>query len=111
MSKLLGHPDDARRIAGPDPRGTVRIAALERTLQALVEEIGGKQAQWGVVFHNNYVAPLERRIAWLELPWYRKLWLNAVATVEYARIWVKTKLTPAEPESGTTVPLSTVADG
>lgn len=109
MSNLVDHRE--RRIAGPDPRATVRAGKLDKTLEQFNEEMGGKVAQSIMTYHNRYVAPLERRIAWLELPWYRKLWLNAVATVEYARIWVKTKLTPAEPETGTTVPLSTVADG
>ncbi len=50
------------------------MAALERTLEQFNAEMGQKVAQTLHTYHLDHVTPLEARVAWLELPWYKKLW-------------------------------------
>jgi len=55
------------------PRKTVRLAKLNETLESHDAEIGQKMAQVLAVFHEQYIAPLEARIAELETPWWDRL--------------------------------------
>lgn len=63
-------------MPGPDPRAAVRVAALDRTLDAFNDEQGRKVALSISValgrYHEQYVAPIEARIASLERPWWKR---------------------------------------
>lgn len=54
-------------------RQTVRAGQLDRTLQGFHDEIRAKTAALLERYHILHVAPLEARLAWLELPWYGRL--------------------------------------
>lgn len=62
-------------------RQTVRAAHLDRALTTHDAEIGQKMAQVLAVFHEQYIAPLEARVAELETPWYERIvaWVRAQA--------------------------------
>ena len=59
-----------KRAAG----STVRQATLERRLDGHVNDLGQRMSGWAVAFYRDVVLPLEQRVAWLELPWYMRLW-------------------------------------
>lgn len=77
---------------GRDPRATVRIGALERTLEGMNVEMGAKVAQSLAKYHETYVRPLEERIAWLETSWYVRLWLRLTANAELLWFIVRNRL-------------------
>jgi hypothetical protein len=62
---------------------------LERTLERFNAEMGQKVARTLGEYHQQHVTPLEERLAWLELPWYKKL-------RDYAKRWWAWFLTPKD---------------
>lgn len=73
-------------------RQTLRAAHLDRALQSHDAEIGQKMAEVLAVFHAQYVAPLEDRIAELETPWYERLAAWVRAHVERLRRWAESPM-------------------
>jgi len=66
--------------AGQRPAGAaVRRSQMERRLDEHVDELGQRMSAWAVRFYKDVVLPLEQRVAWLELPWYRRLWYRLAA--------------------------------
>lgn len=49
----------------------VRVGTFERTMDGFNAEISVKMAQAIGEYHTTFVEP---RLAWIELPWYGKLW-------------------------------------
>lgn len=62
---------------GADPQAAVRVGAFERALEGFNREIATKTALLLTEYHRRKVEPLQRRIEYLELPWYKKLLLWA----------------------------------
>jgi hypothetical protein len=56
--------------------------------------MGQKVARTLGEYHQQHVTPLEERLAWLELPWYKKL-------RDYAKRWWAWFLTPKLEEGET----------
>ena len=54
-------------------QGVVRASALERSLEAMNAELGEKVTKSFVNYHQMFIAPIEVRIRFLELPWYSRL--------------------------------------
>lgn len=53
-------------------RETARLSDLNRALNAINVDIGAKSAVLLMKFHEQWVAPLEERIAILEAPFWRR---------------------------------------
>lgn len=69
---------NARRVIQPgEMGGAVRVGALERTLEGFNSEMGQKMAVAFAAYQRIYVEPLAARVAWLELPLYRRAWFHA----------------------------------
>ena len=73
-------------------RQTARISHVESALDDHNKETAKKMALVLKEFHLKYVTPLEQRVAWLETPWYRRLFLRtrgwAVRVVARFRNWI-----------------------
>jgi hypothetical protein len=66
-----------RRSGVPDPQAAVRVATFERAMAVFNAEIGLKVAASLEQMYRLKVQPLERKIAWLETPFHKKMWLHA----------------------------------
>lgn len=65
------------------PQKTVRVGAFERRMDRIHAEIEGRQkdTEWTIScvlaeYHERFVEPLEAKIAWLETPWWRRVWVR-----------------------------------
>ena len=74
------HPDGL-----PDPQAAVRVAHFERAIGNLMVEIGGKTAFLLEEYDRRYVEPIRQRVAYLELPFYRRWWLTLLAVPDRVR--------------------------
>ena len=59
----------------------VRVSALERTLATFNLEIGMKMAASLAQYDAKYVAPLRRRLAELDAPWWERLWYTSLRPI------------------------------
>jgi len=84
----------------PRSRVPVRVGHLEQTLKDFNAEMGEKVAYSMKVYHLKYIAPLEARLDWLELPFYRRGWYLfkgfVIALSNRIRDKVKAWRTPAD---------------
>ena len=70
------------RFVGSKPKGSqtqVRVGALEDTLESYTSETGRRLSAWFAGVVHPILMDFEGRIAALELPWYKKLWLRFAA--------------------------------
>ena len=71
-------------MADRPAQGVVRKGSLERVLMEHDAKIGVKMSLAMRIWYEQCVVPLEKRVAWLELPIYKRLWLRAKQGVYHA---------------------------
>lgn len=70
----------------------IRLAHLERRMDAHDKEIAQKMSLVLMEFHGRYVDPLRERIEWLELPFYRRWWISTRTQAANVLRWLRSKM-------------------
>jgi hypothetical protein len=71
---------------------TARIHHLHKALSSHDEEIAQKMALVLQEFHLKYLTPLEQRVAFLELPFYKRWWIKWQHYVLMGLRWFRVKV-------------------
>jgi hypothetical protein len=86
-------PEQAGRT-GRDPQQALRVAQFERAMQAFNEEMGIKMAHAFYAFHREHMQPIIDRLAYLDLPWYAKVWHWMKRQRAAFRLWIESEQNP-----------------
>lgn len=73
--------DPTRRI----PQQAVRVGKFEKYMDGFRGEMGMKMARTLNEYHREFVLRLEERIAYLELPFWKRWWVQA------GRLWERVR--------------------
>ena len=95
-----------KKVANRPPQKAVRVGQFERTLEQFNREMAVKTSLTMAKFHELYVAPLERRILFLELLTGIRLIRWVVSLPGRIKAWFTQKFTEPVPEVAAAVPES-----